>query len=115
MNSKSFAVLLSLLLLAAAGFTFLRHQKSGPKIVVYTSVDEEFAIPLFEKFTQETGIHVVPRTDSESSKTTGMAQRLLIMKDRPDGDVFWNSELSQSQLLAEQNVFESYASPNAAD
>jgi len=84
-----------------------------PEVVVYTSVDAEFALPLFEQFTEATGIKVIPRTDDEASKTTGMAERLLAMKGRPDGDVFWNSDLAFTQMLAKEGVLEAYASPNA--
>ena len=89
-------------------------QNSGkPTVVVYTSVDDELALPLFKRFTEETGITVIPRTDSEASKTTGLAGRLLQLKNNPDGDVFWNSELSLTQMLAKNGVLEPYVSPQA--
>jgi len=83
-------------------------------VVVYSSVDSEFAIPMFEAFTRETGIAVVFRPDGEETKTTGLAFRLEKMKDRPDGDVFWNSEQSLTLVLARKGVFEGYRSPSAA-
>jgi iron(III) transport system substrate-binding protein len=89
--------------------------KQRPYVVVYTSVDEEFALPLFKRFTDKTGIEVVHRIDGESVKTTAFAQRLAQMKDAPDGDVFWNSELSFTQVLASQDVLQPYTSPTAAD
>ena len=55
------------------------------------------------------------RTDSEASKSTGMAERLLQMKGHPDGDVVWNSEMSLTQVLANNGVLEPYASPSARD
>jgi iron(III) transport system substrate-binding protein len=84
-------------------------------VVVYTTVDSEFALPLFEKFTQETGIVVIPRTDGEAVKTTAMAERLIQMRLQPDGDLFWNSELSQMVVLAKADVFEPYESASARD
>ena len=110
-------LLVALLLCAAiaASLLYLRSDPPGGKsVVVYTSVDAEFALPLFEKFTKETGINVVPRTDDEASKTTAMAERLLAMQGRPDGDVFWNSELSFTQVLAGKSALEPYSSANAA-
>ena len=105
----------ALLLVGAIGglLAFSSGRGGENNLVVYTSVDAEFALPLFEQFTKETGINVVPRTDGESSKTTAMAERLLQMKERPDGDVFWNSELSQTLLLAKNGVFQPYAAENA--
>jgi len=106
-------LLLALLALAGALVFVLPGARAGPAVVVYTSVDAEAALPLFEQFTRKTGIQVVPRTDSEASKTTGMAERLLQLKDNPDGDVFWNSELSFTQVLAGAGGLEPYASPGA--
>lgn len=108
-------ILLALLLGAGVLVVMGVTKKDGPTVVVYTSVDAEAALPLFEKFTKETGIAVVPRTDSEAAKTTGMALRLMQMKDQPDGDVFWNSEQSQTMVLAANGVLQPYASPSAAD
>jgi|ERR1043165_5258010 iron(III) transport system substrate-binding protein len=85
------------------------------QVVVYSSVDADVALPIFADFTRETGIEVVHRLDSEETKTTGLAQRLSLMKDRPDGDVFWNSEQSMTLHLAAQGVLQSYVSPHAAD
>jgi iron(III) transport system substrate-binding protein len=89
--------------------------KQRPHVVVYTSVDEEFALPLFKRFTEKTGVEVVHRIDGESVKTTAFAQRLAQMKDAPDGDIFWNSEQSFTQVLANQDVLQPYASPKAVD
>ncbi len=101
--------------MAAALFVLLR-QPSNPAertVVVYASVDSDFALPVFEAFTRETGIHVVSRFDGEETKTTGTAMRLEQMKGHPDGDVFWNSEQSLTLVLANKGVLQSYVSPNA--
>jgi iron(III) transport system substrate-binding protein len=107
----SLLVVFAALLLAWPSFS----ADKTPTVVVYTSVDTEYALPIFDKFTKETGIKVVYRTDTEETKTTGLADRLVQMKDHPDGDVFWNSELSFTELLAEKGVLEAYVSPNAKD
>jgi iron(III) transport system substrate-binding protein len=116
LKPKALLLLLVALLALAGALVFSGSRKSAAaEVVVYTSVDAEAAFPLFERFTKETGIQVVPRTDSEASKTTGLAERLLQLKDNPDGDVFWNSELSFTQVLAKAGVLEPYASPSARD
>src|SRR5476649_349607 len=97
-------------LIAAALYVLLR-QPSNPAertVVVYASVDSDFALPVFEAFTSETGIHVISRFDGEETKTTGTAMRLEQMKGHPDGDVFWNSEQSLTLVLANKGVLESY-------
>jgi len=115
-NIRFVLIVLFILVAIVAGLlvTTPAPSRDGKTVVVYTSVDAEYALPLFTKFENETGIKIVHRTDSEAAKTTGMADRLLQMKDNPDGDVFWNSELSFSQMLAGKGVLEPYISPNAA-
>jgi len=83
-------------------------------VVVYTSVDDHFAKPLAKRFEEATGIRVTLRMDSESEKTTGLMDRLRTLKARPDGDVFWNSELSGTLLLAQEDLLAPYISPAAA-
>jgi iron(III) transport system substrate-binding protein len=88
--------------------------RGGTGVVVYTSVDPEYAKALAERFSKETGVSVELRTDSESSKTTGLVSRLRTLENRPDGDVFWNSELSWTLLLANEGLFDPYLSPQGA-
>ncbi|MCW8130478.1 MAG: extracellular solute-binding protein [Planctomycetota bacterium] len=112
MSAKMVVLVLVVLIAAAVALAWVSPPKHG--VVVYTSVDSEFAKPLAERFERATGIPVVLRTDSEISKTTGMLGRLRELKDRPDGDVFWNSELSATLLLARDGLLTPYVSPAAA-
>lgn len=98
---------------AAALYLVAPAPKSGG-VVVYSSVDAEYARALAERFTQATGIEVQLKLDSEASKTTGLVGELRDKKDRPDGDVFWNSELSGMLLLARDGALDAYDSKNAA-
>ena len=86
---------------------------SGSTVVVYTSVDSEYAEKLAERFTLATGIKVQLSTDSELTKTTGMLEQIRALKDHPVGDVFWNSELSGTLQLAREGLFETYRSPSS--
>lgn len=101
--------------MAAALFFLLRQPSNSTErtVIVYASVDSDFALPVFDAFTRETGIHVVSRFDGEETKTTGTAMRLDQMKGHPDGDVFWNSEQSLTLVLAAKGVLQSYVSPNS--
>src|SRR3990172_742730 len=58
-------------------------------VVVYTSVDDVFARPIAERFQQETGIEVRLVPDTEETKSTGLLNRLIAEKERPQADVFW--------------------------
>jgi iron(III) transport system substrate-binding protein len=86
-----------------------------PPVVIYTSVDQEFAEPILNKFEADTGIDVQAVYDVEAAKTTGLVNRLLAEKDRPQADVWWSSEFAQTIDLANKGVLAPYASPAAAD
>jgi iron(III) transport system substrate-binding protein len=81
--------------------------------VIYTSVDQPFAEPVLQSFQKETGIHVRPVYDVEAAKTTGLVNRLIAEKARPQADVFWNSEVVRTIVLKRQGVLASYRSPAA--
>ena len=109
-------LILFVITLTAVLYFLLRQPTTAPgqrEVVVYASVDSDFAIPIFDMFTRETGIHCIFRPDGEETKTTGLALRLDKMKANPDGDVFWNSEQSLTLVLADKGVLEPYISPNA--
>ncbi len=87
-------------------------------VTIYTSVDDELARPLLAKFAAETGLEVDVVTDTEATKTVGLANRLL-EEGRPGGspraDVFWNNEPVWTVKLAEAGVLEACDSPAAKD
>ena len=111
-TSKALLTGLLLMLLAATALAWMAP-RNGRNVVVYTSVDGEYAQALAARFEEATGLAVDLRTDSEASKTTGLIGRLRQLQARPDGDVFWNSELSGTLLLARDGFWEPYASPQA--
>ncbi|WP_232318919.1 extracellular solute-binding protein [Picosynechococcus sp. PCC 8807] len=84
------------------------------KVVVYVSVDRTYAEPILTEFTAATGIDVLPVYDVEATKTTGLAQRLLREKERPQADVFWSGEFAQTLLLQGEGVLVPYEPPVAA-
>ncbi|QHV00081.1 extracellular solute-binding protein [Synechocystis sp. CACIAM 05] len=98
--------LISLLAIAVNGC----DRTSPREVVVYVSVDRIYAEPILEKFSQATGIKVLPVYDVEATKTTGLANRLLLEKNRPQADVFWSGEFVQTLMLKQQNVLVPYTS-----
>ena len=84
-------------------------------VVVYTSVDQMYSEPVLKRFEEQTGIRVLPVFDVEAAKTTGLVNRLIAEKDRPQADVFWNGEFAQTILLKNEGVLSSYKSPSASD
>jgi iron(III) transport system substrate-binding protein len=82
-----------------------RKNNETQTVIIYTSQDEEFAIPIFQDFQKETGIAVKPVYDSEAVKTIGLVNRLLAEKSHPQCDVFWNNEEFRTRQLASRNIF----------
>ena len=82
-------------------------------VVVYTAQDEEFAAPIFEKFTRKSDVAVEPKYDSESTKTVGLYTELVAEADRPRADVFWNNEPLNTLRLEKLGLLDVYRSPMA--
>ena len=83
-------------------------------IVVYCGVDEPYARQVFADFEQQTGIHISPVYDVESSKSVGLAGKLEAERAHPLADVWWGSEAFLSVRLADEGVLERYT-PSGAD
>src|SRR5690349_17998163 len=105
--SLSLAALLCTLLLGACG--------QQPDLVVYCSLDQEFAEPLIRQFEQESGLRVQAEFDIEASKTVGLVQRIREEGRNPRCDAFWSSEIGHTVQLGKDGFLASYDSPSAGD
>lgn len=103
------------LIIAIGVFSGCSPKAQEKTVVVYTSVDQVFAEPILKKFEAKTGIKVKPVFDVEAAKTTGLVNRLIAEKDRPQADVFWNNEFAQTILLKEKRVLAPYVPPAGKD
>jgi iron(III) transport system substrate-binding protein len=56
---------------------------------------------------------VNPVFDTEETKSTGLANRLLAEKNRPQADVFWSNEPVRTIVLKSRGVLAPYHSPSA--
>ncbi len=86
---------------------------SGGRVVVYTSVDEVFAEPILKQFENETGIEVALVPDTEETKSTGLLNRLIAEKGRPQADVFWSGDPVRAAILKAKGVSAAYSSAAA--
>ena len=84
-------------------------------LIVYVSVDQNYAEPVLKKFEQQTGIRVLAVYDLEASKTTGLVNRILAEKKNPQAAVFWSGEFVQTIALKQAQQLEPYLSHNAAE
>jgi iron(III) transport system substrate-binding protein len=85
------------------------------KVVVYCSVDPEFAAGILEAFEKHTGVRAVVRYDEEATKTTGLVQRLRAEAGHPAADVFWSGECFQTIALADEGILAPYRGPAVKD
>jgi iron(III) transport system substrate-binding protein len=87
--------------------------RTGPEVVVYTALDSEFSQPIFDEFTAATEITVLPKFDTEATKTVGLAQAIIQERRRPRCDVFWNNEILNTLRLEKEGLLNVYHPPIA--
>lgn len=91
---------------------------AGPNpdvVVVYSAHDLLFSEPILAEFERTSGIDVRIVGDTEASKTTGLVNRLLERRARPEADVFWNNEILNTVRLAELGMLVPELPASAAD
>lgn len=89
------------LIFAVALLQLVGCQPQPPEqVVVYTALDEVFSKPILDDFAEQSGIEVLPKMDTESTKTVGLAQAIMAERDRPRCDLFWNNEVLHTLRLA---------------
>ena len=83
------------------------------EVTVYVSTDRVFSEPILKAFEEKTGIKVNAVYDTEETKSTGLANRLLAEKNNPQADVFWSNEPVRTLVLKSRGVLSPYKSPSA--
>src|SRR5688572_6950152 len=82
-------------------------------VTVYVSTDRVFSEPVLREYEKRSGVKVNPVYDTEETKSTGPANRLLAEKARPQADVFWSNEPVRTLVLKSRDVLAPYKSPGA--
>ncbi len=73
---------------------------STPRVVLYSSVDDHLLRDLIPIYEAATGVRVDLVGDTEATKSTGLAERIIAERATPRGDVWWSSEPFYSIRLA---------------
>src|SRR5262245_12676471 len=82
-----------------------RSESSPTKeIVLYSSIDEPYLKPLLKKFEEQSQIHVRVVTDTEATKSAGLAEKIEAEKAHPQADVYWGNEIFHTNSLAERGI-----------
>jgi iron(III) transport system substrate-binding protein len=106
---RIWALVVALLCLSVASCS------ESDEVVLYTSVDEPVARSVIDLFEVRSGIRVRMVTDTEATKTAGLAERVAAERDRPRADVYWGNEPFHTIHLAEQGVLASYVPPGVSE
>ena len=103
--------------LGASGLIACRSSDSpgdaARHVTVYVSTDRVFSEPVLREYQKRSGVTVNAVYDTEETKSTGLANRLLAEKARPQADVFWSNEPVRTLVLKSRDVLASYKSPSA--
>jgi iron(III) transport system substrate-binding protein len=79
-------------------------------VTVYVSTDRVFSEPVLKEYERRTRVKVSAVYDTEETKSTGLANRLLAETGRPQADVFWSNEPVRTLVLKARGVLASYRS-----
>jgi iron(III) transport system substrate-binding protein len=105
------------LAIAIAGFVACRSPEPSRQaeraVTIYVSTDRVFSEPVLREYEKQTGVRVSPVYDTEETKSTGLANRLIAEKERPQADVFWSNEPVRTLVLKSRGVLAPYRSPSA--
>lgn len=82
-------------------------------VTVYVSTDRVFSEPVLREYERRSGVTVNAVYDTEETKSTGLANRLLAETARPQADVFWSNEPVRTLVLKSRGVLAPYRSANA--
>jgi iron(III) transport system substrate-binding protein len=107
------ALLLVTVALAACGGQPNHSTGAANEVTVYVSTDRVFSEPILKAYEQKTGVKVKAVYDTEETKSTGLANKLLAEKNNPQADVFWSNEPVRTLVLKSRGVLAPYQSPNA--
>jgi iron(III) transport system substrate-binding protein len=88
-------------------------ESGAREVTVYVSTDRPFAEPVLQAYEESSGVKVRPVYDTEETKSTGLANRLIAEKGRPQADVFWSNEPVRTLVLKRNGVLAPYRSAAA--
>src|SRR5262249_52592039 len=80
----------------------------------YCAHDREFSEEILKEFERRTGIVLDVRYDTEATKSLGLVNQLLLEREHPQCDVFWNNELLGTCQLQQEGLLEPYRGPGFA-
>lgn len=90
-----------------------QSQSAERTVTVYVSTDRVFSEPVLREYERRARVRVDVVYDTEETKSTGLANRLIAEQARPQADVFWSNEPVRTLVLKSRGVLAPYRSPGA--
>ncbi|GAC1310791.1 MAG: extracellular solute-binding protein [Isosphaeraceae bacterium] len=75
-------------------------------LIAYVALDREFSEPILKSYEKKTGRRVDAIYDVESTKSVGLAQRIIAERTSPRCDVYWNNEILNTIRLQRRGLLE---------
>jgi iron(III) transport system substrate-binding protein len=110
--SYGLAIAATLMLVSACGRSGTTSE-APRSVTVYVSTDRVFSEPVLQEYQRRSGVTVNAVYDTEETKSTGLANRLIAEANRPQADAFWSNEPVRTLVLKSRGVLAPYHSPNA--
>ena len=102
--------------IVVAGCSRVSRESAGAgAVTIYVATDRVFSEPILRGYEQKSGVKVNVVYDTEETKSTGLANRLLAEKGNPQADVFWSNEPVRTLVLKSRGVLTPYKSTGATD
>jgi iron(III) transport system substrate-binding protein len=100
----------AVMMLAAACGSPGPTENAERAVTIYVSTDRVFSEPVLREYEKRSGVRVDAVYDTEETKSTGLANRLLAERNRPQADVFWSNEPVRTLVLKSRDVLAAYRS-----
>jgi iron(III) transport system substrate-binding protein len=88
-------------------------EERARQVTAYVSADRPFSEPVLREYERRSGVRVDVVYDTEETKATGLANRLVAEQARPRADVFWSNEPVRTLVLKSKGVLTAYRSSSA--
>ncbi len=82
---------------------------------MYSSLDPEFSQSVLDDYARRSGVDIVPKFDTESTKSVGLTELIIQEAAHPRCDLFWNNEILNTLRLKQKGLLAAWSPPNAAD
>ncbi|MCA9287887.1 MAG: extracellular solute-binding protein [Phycisphaerales bacterium] len=91
---------------AALALGACSRRDDSPRVVLYSSVDDVYLREIAAAYERDSGVRVDVVGDTEATKSTGLAERVIAERARPRADVWWSSEPFFTIRLAREGLLE---------